>query len=161
MINVAITPNIDFAPWTDLQGKEHTCVILERLGRLPRGMQNGASTVFFHATDGKTGEPILVQTSMAIFQAAAQVFRICDAKETPRQPHPADSKHSETVGNNPALRYRLTPLVTALGATTYVKMIETPDRDPDKTRLAGLHPDFTSDDLRAIADDMDARAARA
>lgn len=162
MIHLEVTPDLDAQPWEDLrktaaaQGELYN---LTRIGRLPRGTKSGASTVIFCLTDSK-GKHFLGQTTMALVLSVARIFNTREATSTPRQPHTQDTKHSEVVGGNPQLRFRLTPIVTKLGPTAYIKAIPAVQADSLES-IAPLDPRFTADDLRNIADDMDRRAARA
>lgn len=82
MISLAITPNIERTPWTDL---DDTLLVngmcqIERIGRLPRGTKSGKSTVsvIIVAPDGRQ---FVAQTTMELFKAAARTLIAVEEEE--------------------------------------------------------------------------------
>ena len=76
MISLSITPDLDKAPWTDLQGKgaEPGCGRIIRVGRLTRGCVSGASTVAV-VIETQDGRKFIAETTMALFLSAARAFK--------------------------------------------------------------------------------------
>lgn len=77
MPELRITPNLEQAPWNDLQGKMVPEMgTITRIGRLPRGMTSGLSsvTVVITLADGSN---VMGETSLACMSAA---MRAIDAR---------------------------------------------------------------------------------
>jgi hypothetical protein len=73
MIPLVITPDLDKAPWADLAHVKELGT-LTRIGRLPHGTVKGASTVAI-AVKLPDGTDVMVQTTMALFLAAARALK--------------------------------------------------------------------------------------
>lgn len=80
MPNLSITPDLDKTPWSHLSEVRPPMVEVLAIGRLPRGMTTGKSTVTFHIRTPE-GKDILAQTSLALLQAAMTVINAAEARD--------------------------------------------------------------------------------
>lgn len=84
MPNLSITPNIEKAPWEDLNlseiedGGQLGEVI--RIGRLPRGTQGGKSTVAI-LVRSQSGKFVMVQTTLRLLWNAVKAMEISAQSE--------------------------------------------------------------------------------
>jgi hypothetical protein len=69
MIPLTITPDLDRAPWTDLQSDEPEVGLLSRIGLLRHGTEGGKATVGLVVTL-PDGQQVLAQTTWALFRMA-------------------------------------------------------------------------------------------
>lgn len=146
-MNIGVTLDLDQNPWT--HARNHTVGAVTHIGRLPRAMQSGASAVYLEAKS-QDDKAFIAEVPMSLIAAAIQVFTIRDAIETPRPAHPADTKHSETVGGIADLRFRLADLGTADNGkpcAKYVKVV-TRTKEGHADECAFLPTYFTAADLR-------------
>lgn len=83
MINVKILPNVE-GGFDDLKDKRDKVLHLSEprltIGRLPRGMESGRSSVVLRI-DLPNGTVIIAETTMRIFQSAAKIFIECEKKD--------------------------------------------------------------------------------
>jgi len=82
MSSLQIVPNIDLNPWTDLketvkQGRDGT---VERIGRLPRGMESGASSIAL-VIKLNDGSYVIGQMSLKQFNLAHQAINVAEGYE--------------------------------------------------------------------------------
>lgn len=73
MIHLAITTNLDIAPWTDLLQTRPDIAQLERIGLLPNSTENRRACV---EMVGRlpNGQFVIVETTWALFHAAARAL---------------------------------------------------------------------------------------
>ncbi len=72
MTPLEITPNIEKTPWPEAANAAEL-MHADKIGRLPRGMTSGASSVTIRFTDA-AGNHYFGQTSLALLKSAVQVF---------------------------------------------------------------------------------------
>jgi hypothetical protein len=82
MMAVDVNADVKSRPWVDLRGQlpDAPGARIERIGRVPEAMTSGGSAVVIIArtSDDKL---VLLETSMALFLAAAKVFQIHEDKK--------------------------------------------------------------------------------
>lgn len=71
MIPLNITTNLELDPWTDLKRDEITPGVIERVGVLPNGTQQGRACVelLIRLPDGR---PVIAETTLRLFNMAAR-----------------------------------------------------------------------------------------
>lgn len=81
MLHLQITNDISKTPWTDVPENVYAKGLgnIDRIGRLPRGMQSGKSSIGILVTM-PDGSQVMAQTSMDLFQMAASALRVADAE---------------------------------------------------------------------------------
>lgn len=80
---IQITTNLERTPWEDKRevfARQSDLGIITHIGRLPRGMQSGASSVTL-IVKMPDGMEYAVQTSLALFQSAASALTTTDNLE--------------------------------------------------------------------------------
>lgn len=73
MTPLSITPNIENAPWDDLDPTQLTEIRLERIGLMPGGTGSGQPAVMLLMRDAN-GKPVITQTTFALFEAASRAL---------------------------------------------------------------------------------------
>lgn len=85
MVHIGITLNLDENPWTDLRERGDLLHVTDsmRVGALPGGMTSGKASVAisFFLPDGR---PVIAETSLALFLAAADALRARYGENEPR-----------------------------------------------------------------------------
>lgn len=75
MIALQITPEIDDAPWTDLQERKHHQGMLTRIAGLSKGTQAGKPSVMI-LVECEDGTVVTAQTTLALLLSATEAFKI-------------------------------------------------------------------------------------
>lgn len=75
MIPLTITPDLDVAPWTDLQSEDPDVGMLTRIGLLRHGTQEGRATVGLVVTTAD-GQQVLAQTSWRLLFNAVHALAV-------------------------------------------------------------------------------------
>lgn len=79
MTRLSITPNIEETPWPEAANAAELMTV-DKIGRLPRGMSSGKSSVTIRMRDA-AGNYFFGQTSLALLRGALQVFDAREAQE--------------------------------------------------------------------------------
>lgn len=79
MIPLQITLDLEVNPWRDLKGKtkDEDLAKVTRIGRLPKGMDSGKSSIAI-VIKTEDGREFVAETSLALFLAAARAIKACE-----------------------------------------------------------------------------------
>lgn len=86
MTRLQITPNIDLAPWADLDGSAHG--FIERVGLLPEGMASGDPS-FALAARLDDGSTVILEASWAQIKLAMHALDVSPIAPKTRNRGPA------------------------------------------------------------------------